>query len=110
MTEPAEQPMTSEPTPPPAPASTRRDDWLWAGLILLLTLIVYQPAVRGTFLWDDNRYAMFGANAPLVREPGGLAKIWFHPSTANAAGTEQFTTVQYYPLTFTAFWLQYQVW
>jgi tetratricopeptide (TPR) repeat protein len=85
-----------------------REDWLWAGLLVLLTLIVYQPAIRGAFLWDDNRYAMIGVNTPL-RDGGGLEKIWFKPSTTGNAGEPGFTTVQYYPLTFTAFWVEYHL-
>jgi tetratricopeptide (TPR) repeat protein len=109
---PMTEPTTAVPNAPIPPddvvkSSARRDDWLWAGVILLLTLVVYQPAIRGTFLWDDNRYVMTGVNAPL-RSAEGLAKIWFQPSTGTTP--ETFTTVQYYPLTFTAFWLQYHLW
>lgn len=110
MTEPTAA-VTPPETPPTTPevASNRREEWLWAGLILILTLIAYQPAIHGTLLWDDNRYVMTGVNTPL-RDLSGLARIWFDPSTTKDASSPEFTTVQYYPLTFTAFWIQYQLW
>lgn len=67
-----------------------------AGL-LLLTVIVYLPAIRGGFIWDDEHY-IYG-NAPL-RSLTGLYDIWF---VKNAIP-------QYYPLVHTTFWLEYRLW
>lgn len=67
-----------------------------AGLVVLAVL-AYVPALTGGFIWDDNFYVT--AN-PTLRSWDGLARIWFDPGA----------TPQYYPLTFTTFWLEYRLW
>src|SRR5580700_2928344 len=70
----------------------------WPGiLIALLVLVVYFPALRGDFLWDDDSNVV--KSAPLRSLPG-LAQIWLQPGA----------TQQYYPLTHTSFWLDYHLW
>lgn len=66
------------------------------GLFLLVTLATYLPALDGEFIWDDDAHV----TAPALRALDGLWKIWVDPRA----------TQQYYPLTHSAFWLQYQVW
>jgi protein O-mannosyl-transferase len=66
------------------------------GLFLLVTLATYLPALNGEFIWDDDAHV----TAPGLRTLDGLWKIWIDPRA----------TQQYYPLTHSAFWLQYQVW
>lgn len=85
---------------------SRRDDWLWAGLIVLLTLVVYQPAIRGAFLWDDDRHV---SQNRTLRSAEGLINIWLHPSTGRTYETG-YVTPQYYPLTHTTYWLEYHLW
>jgi len=71
---------------------------LWQGaLIVLLVLLVYFPALRGRFLWDDDSNVT--GNMPL-RSLAGLRQIWF----------ELGATQQYYPLTHTSFWVEYHLW
>lgn len=65
-------------------------------LLALLTLLVYLPTLRNGFIWDDNWYVT--ANQTL-RSPAGLIRIWTDPSASP----------QYYPLTYTSFWIQYQI-
>jgi tetratricopeptide (TPR) repeat protein len=67
-----------------------------AGLLLLMTLITYLPALDGQFIWDDEAHV----TAPALRSLTGLWRIW----------TDLRATQQYYPLTHSAFWLQYQLW
>lgn len=67
-----------------------------AVVILLATLLVYLPAIRGGFVWDDT--AMLTTN-PLVKLPLGLFYIW--GSTA---------LPDYYPLTYSSFWLEWRLW
>jgi tetratricopeptide (TPR) repeat protein len=75
----------------------------WAGqrIVLialpLITLLAYLPAIRGDFIWDDDRHV--SANRNLLDLPG-LAHIWLRPSSLP----------QYYPMTHTSFWLEYQIW
>lgn len=70
--------------------------WLLDGLLLVLVLAVYWPALRGDWTWDD--WAMVRDNASL-RSPGGLREIWTRP--------RQF--VEYYPVTYTTVWIEYQL-
>ena len=75
-------------------SSTRT--WLRAGLIVLLTLAAYLPALRAGFVWDDDRYVL----ADVTMTPGGLGKIWLQVGA----------TIQYYPMVFTTFWLEHGFW
>jgi len=54
------------------------------------------PALRGGWIWDDT--VAIVQNAAL-RDPAGLGKIWFSP-----AGPD------YFPLTSTVQWIQWQLW
>ncbi|HNX48994.1 MAG TPA: tetratricopeptide repeat protein [Thermoanaerobaculaceae bacterium] len=84
---------------PPSPArSPWRREWLLpAGLILALTCAAYVPALSAGFVWDDDVYVT--AN-PHLHDAAGLVDIWARPGS----------TVQYYPLVFTSFWVQYHLW
>ncbi len=69
-----------------------------AGTVLvLLTVVSLAPALKGSFIWDDDAYV--SANATL-RSAGGLRRIWFEPGAL----------AQYYPLTYTTFWIEYRLW
>ena len=64
--------------------------------LFLLTLLAYLPALGNGFVWDDDDYVT--AN-PTLRSLAGLARIWLEPGAVP----------QYYPLTFTTLWLNYQI-
>ncbi|MEP7011179.1 MAG: tetratricopeptide repeat protein [Acidobacteriota bacterium] len=81
-------------SPSPAPAWRRA---LPAALLLAITLLAYLPVVRAGFIWDDDDYVTQNA---LLQQPGGLGRIW----------TEVGATPQYYPLVFTTFWIENQLW
>src|SRR5215471_9249608 len=66
-------------------------------LLFLLVLVVYWPALRGEFIWDDDSNV---TTRMVLRSWDGLRRIWF----------EQGATQQYYPLTHTNFWLDYHLW
>jgi tetratricopeptide (TPR) repeat protein len=57
----------------------------------------YFPVYRAGFIWDDEHYVTDNAN---LRTAQGLADIWLEPAQSP----------QYYPLTFTTFWLEYHLW
>ena len=59
--------------------------------------MAYLPAFLSGFVWDDDLYV---SDNPHVRTIEGLWNIWFHPGA----------TPQYYPLTFTSFWLEHHLW
>src|ERR1039458_2811048 len=71
-------------------------DWLLGLLLVLATLMAYQPAWHGQRLWDDEAHL----TQPELRSLNGLARIW----------TDVGATQQYYPLSFTAFWVQHRLW
>lgn len=98
---PAPNPATEESQPfvvtlPDDPASGR--DWyLWAAVMVLLTLVSYWPAVSGKFIWDDDRYV---SQNPALLDWQGFKGIWHIPPN----------TIQYYPLTFTVLWFEHHFW
>lgn len=72
--------------------------WLLFGLFLIAaTLLAYQPIWHAGFIWDDDHYVT--GNLAL-RSLKGLWQIWFVPGA----------TPQYYPMTFTGFWVEYHLW
>jgi tetratricopeptide (TPR) repeat protein len=68
-----------------------------AAILLLAAFAAYWPILHNGFIWDDDYYIQ---NNVALRTTGGLEKIWF------SLGTEP----QYYPLTHTSFWVEYQLW
>ncbi len=71
--------------------------FIGAVVIVLMTVICYVPAMRGGFIWDDDENV---TRNMVLRSWSGLAEIWTNPRS----------TQQYYPLTHTSFWIQYQLW
>jgi tetratricopeptide (TPR) repeat protein len=69
---------------------------LGAVFIFLLTLLVYVPALRGGFLWDDD--TLLTENR-LIKAQDGLSRLWW--------STEAW---DYYPVTWTSFWLEWRLW
>jgi tetratricopeptide (TPR) repeat protein len=74
---------------------------LAAALILTLlaaaTVAAYWPAARNGFIWDDDRYI---ETNQLLLHPAGLGRMWLQIDAVH----------QFYPLTFTTFWLEYHAW
>lgn len=66
-------------------------------LIVVMTLVAYIPAIQSGFIWDDNKYV---TENPLLTAPDGLKRIWFSKDVPS----------QYFPLTYTTFWLEYKLW
>lgn len=67
------------------------------GLLFLLTLLAYLPALRGGPVWDDFDWIV---ENELLRSVEGLRRAWLEPSAFH----------QYYPLTMSSFWLERQLW
>ncbi len=66
-------------------------------LLIVSTILVYLPCLRGSFLWDDDAY--ISQNETLT-SAHGLYDIWFKPGSVQ----------QYYPVTFTVFWIEHRLW
>lgn len=73
------------------------DNWPRGVLIVLLTLLVYVPAITGGFIWDDDFYV---TGNETLRSAGGLLRIWAEPGAVP----------QYYPMVHTTYWLEYRLW
>ena len=69
----------------------------WVGLGLLIVLGAYYPALHNGFIWDDDRYL---TDNPFLADFAGLKHLWFDVRSRP----------QYYPLVFTSFWVEYQLW
>src|SRR5580693_4811846 len=85
----------------PDESSHPKDMLLWAGVLVLLTLVAYWPGTDGKFLWNDDVNV---AKNALLRVPGGLSAIW----SQRWSDPKHYPFAQYHPFTFTIYWLQYQ--
>src|SRR5437762_9369865 len=66
-----------------------------AAVIVGAVLLVYLPAWRAGFVWDDEQ--LITAN-PLLRTFSGMIEIWSGGRTAD-----------YFPITNTAFWIEHHL-
>ncbi|MFG0248099.1 MAG: tetratricopeptide repeat protein [Phycisphaeraceae bacterium JB051] len=71
--------------------------WVLWGL-MLLTLLVYSRALTCGYIWDDDFYVT--NNPVLTNGITGLTDAWLKPGS----------TPQYYPLVFSTFWIEHQIW
>jgi tetratricopeptide (TPR) repeat protein len=72
-------------------------NWFKALLLFAMILAAYRPALQGGFVWDDDKHIY---DNQTLRSLHGLWEIWFKPGA----------TCQYYPLSFTGFWIGFQFW
>ena len=80
----------------PDETETPRRIALRAAAIAALALLLYLPAMRGGFFWDDESILL---RNPLLQTPGGLREIWFSTRSPD-----------YQPLVRTALWLEWRLW
>ena len=66
-------------------------------IIVAGSLAAYIPAIRGEFIWDDDKYV---SENPLLSAPDGLWRIWFSKDVPS----------QYFPMVYTTFRLEYALW
>jgi len=73
-----------------------RTPFVFAALLLVVAvLLAYAPAFPGSFLWDDDSALL---ENPLIRQPGGLARIWFSTDA-----------LEYYPIFYTSLRAQWHL-
>jgi protein O-mannosyl-transferase len=66
-------------------------------LLFLVCVVVYFPFFQNGFIWDDDKYL---TDNPYLNNLDGLKQLWF-----------DFRAMpQYYPLVFTSFWVENQIW
>src|SRR5437868_2312674 len=87
--------MPQQHMPRLTPASMRTSTK--AAFLEALTVLAYLPALRNGFIWDDDAWLMHNRTLEGVT---GLYRLWF----------DLLALQQYYPITGTAFWIQYQLW
>lgn len=68
----------------------------WPIFITLLALLIYGHSLSNGFIWDDSDHVFHN---PRVLQWSGLKDIWLTPHPN-----------QYYPLTFSFFWLEHKLW
>jgi tetratricopeptide (TPR) repeat protein len=71
--------------------------WKAVATLVLVVVISHLATLGNDFIWDDDRYV---TENTALRSFSGLKAIWTDPAT----------TPQYYPLTHTTFWVEYQLW
>jgi tetratricopeptide (TPR) repeat protein len=84
------------PQAPQAPTPWTRREWACAALLVLAVLAAYHPVWHAGFVWDDDAHLM----RPDMRSLHGLWRIWADPSA----------TQQYYPVLYSAFWIEHRLW
>ncbi len=72
-------------------------NWLWGSLLIVMVLLTYTPAMHNDFNWDDDSNIIDNST---LRTLDGLRRIWVEPDAM----------YQYYPVTHTFFWVEYQLW
>src|SRR5439155_4803397 len=77
--------------------SWTKRDWFFCLILAIVTLLAYQPAWNGSFIWDDDDYV---TNNQLLTAPDGLRRIWFSLDSPS----------QYFPLVYTTFRIERALW
>src|SRR3989338_9517524 len=67
-----------------------------SAIIILATFLVYIPAMRGGFIWDDDAFL---TNNPLIKASDGLYYFWFSTKPPD-----------YFPLVSTSLWIEWRLW
>jgi tetratricopeptide (TPR) repeat protein len=76
--------------------NSRRKTWLACLLVVGAVFLAYQPVWHAGFIWDDDELL---TNNPVVKSADGFYRPWFTAST-----------LDYYPMTFSLFWLEWRLW
>jgi len=82
---------------PLGPAAWARHPAVLAGVLMLLVVLAYLPALRCGFIWDDDAYV---TQNPMLTAANGWREIWFSAHTQS----------QYFPLVYTTFRLERDLW
>jgi len=85
---------------------------VWGGrcaglIIILLTLVVYIPAMQGGFIWDDDSHC---TEDRLVAAGDGWWRIWLYPQPRIVARPGGAVVWNYFPMSRTSFWIERRLW
>ncbi len=70
---------------------------LGGAALVLVVFATYAPVLSAGFIWDDEANVIDNAT---LRSVDGLRQMWFVPRSIQ----------QYYPLMYTSYWIEYQLW
>ena len=70
--------------------------WLMAGMLVLMTVLAYQPVWHAGFIWDDDAFLL---DNPLIKAGDGLYRFWCTTAAPD-----------YFPMTSTTLWLEWRLW
>ena len=102
-------PETSRTQPPPgvtvAGLRVSRRDAFYLLALFVLVAVIYFPATRAGFVWDDSIFRELRA----VSTWGGIWDLWFNPVAAYLEGGPR-KEGHYWPLLYTTFWLEHKLW
>jgi tetratricopeptide (TPR) repeat protein len=90
-----EKPMESHDSMGLLPSAWHHN-WLLGFVLVAVTIIAYQPVWHAGFIWDDQTFL---SNNRVIKSADGLYRLWFTVSTPD-----------YYPMTFSLFWLECRLW
>ena len=77
--------------------SWSKRDWFFCLILPVVTILAYQPAWHGGFLWDDDDYII---KNELLTAPDGWQRIWFSLDSPS----------QYFPFTYSTFRIEHALW
>jgi hypothetical protein len=80
------------------PTSAASHQYFKGLTLAIAVLLAYLPCLSGKFLWDDDSWTF--KLKPLFASISGLRRMW----------TDFSALQQYYPLTGSSFWVDYQLW
>lgn len=89
----ATQPQTSA-SPPTTGLSFTQQPWLLPLVLAIVTFVVYFPALRGGFVFDD----VLIIHNPLIHAANGLSRFWFTKEASD-----------YYPLSWSLWWVEWRL-
>ena len=102
-------PGTSRTQPPPgvtvAGLRVSRRDAFYLLALFVLVAVIYFPATRAGFVWDDSIMRDLKA----VSTWGGIWDLWFDPASAYVQGG-RWREGHYWPLLYTTFWIEHKLW
>jgi tetratricopeptide (TPR) repeat protein len=76
--------------------AVKRHDLLAAAILVAITVLVYLPAMRADYIWDDKEMTVDNA---LLKSDHGLHDIWLTKKLP-----------EYHPLTYSFLWVEWRLW
>lgn len=102
-------PGTSRTQPSPgitvAGLRVSRQDAFYFLVLFVLVAVIYFPATKAGFVWDDTIMKSLKA----VSTWGGIWDLWFDPASAYMQG-DRWREGHYWPLLYTTFWIEHKIW